>query len=80
MEQQKASIATVEEARLGMHGRILRCPLGGNPEDCPLYEIRKWPMNERLAWLDSKTDEEVVELYHRHTDCLEHKLAKQSSS
>ena len=70
--------STIEEARIGMHGRILRCPLGGNPEDCPLHAVRTWPMEERLDWLESKTDEEVVELYVRHTDCLEHKLAEQS--
>ena len=69
---------TTEAARMAMHGRILRCPLGGNPEDCPLHEVRTWPMEERLDWLGSKTDEEVVELYTRHSDCLEHKLAEQA--
>lgn len=70
---------TVEEARIGMHARILRCPLGGNPEDCPLHNVRVWPVEERLAWLESKTDDEIVELYRRHADCLEFKLAWESS-
>lgn len=70
----------IEEARIGMHGRILRCPLGGNPEDCPLHEVRKWPVEERIAWLESRTNEEIVELYAYHTNCLEHKLAEQSDS
>ena len=69
----------VEEARIGMYARILRCPLGGNPEDCPLHEIRKWPMEQRLAWLESTNDEEVVELFNRHSDCLESKLAEEAS-
>ena len=64
----------VQEARFAMHGRILRCPLGNNPEDCPLYEIRKLPLAERITWLESKTDEEVVDLYNRHNKCLECKL------
>jgi hypothetical protein len=68
-----------EEARVGMHARILRCPLGGNPDDCPLHKVREWPLEERLAWLESKSDEEVIELYRRHTDCLEFKLAWESS-
>lgn len=67
-----------EEARMAMHGRILRCPLGGNPKDCPLHDIRKQPMEKRLAWLESKNDAEVVELYDYHASCLERKLAKQS--
>ncbi|MEN8173468.1 MAG: hypothetical protein ABFS03_11395 [Chloroflexota bacterium] len=77
MTQQHIS---AEEARVGMHGRILRCPLGDNPEDCPLYEIRKWPMEKRLDWLNSRTDEEIIALYSRHNDCLEHKLTPPSSS
>jgi len=66
----------IEEARVGMHARILRCPLGDNPTDCPLYEVRKWPMEKRLAWLDAMTDEETIDLFHRHTDCQKHKMEK----
>ena len=67
----------IEEARMGMHGRILRCPLGGNPEDCPLHDVRTWPMEERVVWLESSTNQEVVKLYNYHINCLEEKLAKQ---
>jgi len=63
-----------EEARFALHGRILRCPLGGNPSDCPLHELRKLPVEQRIAWLESKTDEEVIDLYHQHNACLECKL------
>lgn len=66
---------TAEDARLGMCGRILRCPLGDNPEDCPLYEIRKLPIEERVEWLNARTDEEVTELFALHSKCLEEKLA-----
>ena len=66
---------TIEEARLAMHGRILRCPIGDNPADCPLHETRKLPVEDRLAWLESKTDEEVLELYSYHTNCLEERLS-----
>lgn len=72
--------STIEEARMGMHGRILRCPLGGNPEDCPLHEVRKWPVEERIAWLVSRTDQEVVELYNYHINCLEQKMSETADS
>ena len=72
--------STTEEARLGMHGRILRCPLGGNPEDCPLHEVRQRSLEDRLTWLESKTDKEVLELYTYHINCLERKLARQTPS
>ena len=64
----------VEDAKLAMHGRILRCPLGGNPEDCPLHEIRKLPVEERVAWLETQTEEELISLYEQHIECLECKL------
>lgn len=75
----EARISAAEEARIGMQARILRCPLGGNPEDCPLHDVREYPMEERLAWLQSKTNEEVVDLYRRHSDCLLYKLSEQDS-
>jgi hypothetical protein len=61
--------------RTAMHGRILRCPLGGNPTDCPLYNIRLLPVEERLKWLDSKTDFELTALFGYHIQCLEKKRA-----
>ena len=63
-----------ERARLAMRGRLLRCPFGDNPSDCPLYEIRKLPLEERFAWLDSKTDEELIDLFFQHARCLEYKV------
>ena len=62
-----------KEARFAMYGRLLRCPVGDNPEDCPLHEIRKLPMEERLLWLEAKSDDEVITLYQQHIDCLARK-------
>ena len=64
----------VEEAKFALHGRVLRCPLGGNPEDCPMHEIRKLPVEERFAWLESQTSEAMISLYEQHNQCLECKL------
>lgn len=61
--------------RIAMHGRLLRCPMGGNPPDCPLYEIRLLPLEERLKWLDSKTDFELTVLFGYHVNCLDRKKA-----
>ena len=56
--------------RTAMHGRILRCSMGDNPTDCPLHEIRKLPVEERIAWLDSKSDDELMGLFQYHVRCL----------
>ena len=60
--------------RVAMQGRILRCPLGDNPEDCPLHAIRLLPVEKRVAWLDSKSDEEVIALFSYHVGCLDEKV------
>ena len=62
-----------QAARFAMHGRILRCPVENNPVDCPLHTVRQLPVEERIAWLESKTDDEVVALYAQHIDCLNEK-------
>ena len=62
-------------ARLAMHGRILRCPVQNNPEDCPLHTVRQLPVEQRIAWLDERSDEEVVALFRQHIDCLDLKVA-----
>ncbi|MCF7817015.1 MAG: hypothetical protein K9M54_03970 [Kiritimatiellales bacterium] len=68
----------IEEARLALHGRILRCPLGENPNDCPLHDLRLKPIEERLAWLEARPDPEVVELYIQHVMCMKRKLTEQA--
>jgi hypothetical protein len=59
--------------RVAMHGRLLRCAMGGNPLDCPLHDIRLLPFEDRLAWLDAKSDFELTVLFGYHVQCLEHK-------
>jgi hypothetical protein len=54
-----------------MYGRILRCPRGGNPLDCPLHDIRLLPVVKRIEWLESMNDEELERLYGYHRACLE---------
>lgn len=69
----------VKEAEFALYGRILRCPLGGNPEDCPMHELRKLPVGERIAWMESHTDEEKIALYEHHNQCLKRKLEESES-
>ncbi len=66
----------MSDARLALHGRILRCPMGGNPKSCPLHEIRLLPVQERIMWLESKTDEAVEVIYRSHVACLAQKRAE----
>lgn len=56
-----------ELARVYLEARLLRCPFGGNPEACPLHDIRKKPIADRYDWLAKKSDEEVLEIFKQHT-------------
>lgn len=46
------------------------CPLGGNPPDCQLNEVRLMSQENRKRWLADLTDDECALLYQRHLDCL----------
>lgn len=65
---------SASKARLAMHGRILRCPVGDNPTTCPLHTVRHLSIEERIAWLESKTDDELIAFYEQHIDCMDVKL------
>jgi len=64
------------EARFAFHGLVLRCPFGGNPPDCPLYVVRMLPVEERMEWLETKSDAELDLLYDAHNECMEYKLTR----
>ncbi len=68
----------VEDARMAMYGRILRCPVEDNPDDCPLKEVWEIPLEDRIAWLELKSDEEIIELHLHHTKCAAAKLSDPS--
>jgi len=53
-----------------MPGLLFECPMGGNPDDCPLHEIRKLPFIERVQWAKSMTDEQLLDIYRYHKSCL----------
>lgn len=47
------------------------CPLDRcNPPDCPLYQLRKRKMAERLKWLQALDEDDVVYLTSYHYVCL----------
>lgn len=63
-------ITEVTDARIALYGRILRCPDGGNPKGCPLHELRQLPIEDRILWLESKSDDEVARLFQHHVRCM----------
>jgi len=45
------------------------CPQGGNPEFCPLHELRKKSFSVKSAWIKSLSDVELIEIYTNHLEC-----------
>lgn len=52
-------------------GLSLACPFDqGNPCDCPLHEIRKKKLEEKIKWLNKLSDEGVLNILTYHQICL----------
>ena len=66
-----------ELARIYMQARLLRCPLGNNPDNCPLHDIRLLPMDQRYDWLDRQSDDDVLQLFQHHNECVKRRLAEE---
>ena len=52
-------------------GIAFQCPLGGNPADCVIADIREMSIHERLASLAALTPEQKRSLYLQHLACLQ---------
>ena len=60
-------------AKTMLMGLIIECPFGGNPKDCPLHERRKLPMEQRIKWVKSLSNDELQKAYLVHCECLKKK-------
>lgn len=63
-------------ARSMLLGLQWECPLGGNPDDCPLCSQRKLPIMERIHLVNGWSDEQCVGLYQKHLECLKRKTGE----
>lgn len=59
-----------DEVKMLVKWLVVECPVGGNPSDCPLNEIRKWPLKDRIAWVNNQGYPEHLEIYLHHKQCL----------
>ena len=59
-----------EHARLMLLGLVKECSIGGNPEYCQLFEIRKLPYAQSSAWVMGLTNEECLKYYQNHLECM----------
>ena len=56
------------------------CPVEGcNPEECPLYQMRKLKHAARLKWFNELTKDDLDYLAAYHYTCMNKKLAVRSA-
>jgi hypothetical protein len=53
----------------------MQCPVEhSNPEDCPLFYVRKMELPRRLEWFNSLTEDDLVYLNSYHCVCANIKI------
>ena len=53
------------------YGLIFSCPFEFALPKCPLTEIRKLPIFERIALLDNMSTKEMMDIEEQHKKCKE---------
>lgn len=70
-------IQNKSDLRAGVLALVEVCPAAEcNPQDCPLYLLRKKKPAERMAWFNSLSGEDLAYLAAYHYVCLNIKLAQ----
>ena len=68
-----------DELRANLLSLTKTCPVDeGNPEDCPLYLLRKMKPKQRLQWFNALDGDDLVYLATYHHDCMNIKVALKS--
>jgi hypothetical protein len=69
------------ELRASLFSLAVACPVNEcNPEDCPLFLVRKMKPAQRLQWLDALSMEDLVYVATYHHVCLKTKLAMKATA
>ncbi len=59
-----------------LKGLALKCPVGDEDANCPFFNIRTYPVGDRMKILDQMEMDEIVEMLDYHEVCLRHKEQK----
>ena len=52
------------------------CPYKGKRDDCVLIDMREKEIDERSAFLGEMHEDEKIEIWQKHLECLMNALAK----
>ncbi len=69
-----------DELRASLFPLVEICPVEEcNPEECPLYLLRKKKYTERLEWINALSEQDLAFLAAYHDVCLNVKLSEASA-
>ena len=71
MEDFDQTINFEDKIKLLVKQLTIECPMGDAKQDCPLAELRKLPLEEKLVMVDSMSAKKLNELLQHHYDCFE---------
>ena len=61
----------VEAVKVTLLGLAVRCPIDEeNLEHCPLYRIRKLPLEDRFQWVENLSHGARLKICMEHAVCL----------
>ena len=58
-----------DQKKIWARGLLVKCPFDTSLEDCPLREVRKLSVEERMAKVEKMSDEELHAVLLHHWDC-----------
>jgi len=64
--------------RLAVLALCTECTFGGSPAACPLCEMRKLPIRDRVARLAGLGERRCEQLYFNHLGCMQRRVAAET--
>jgi hypothetical protein len=59
---QKTYPDSLNNSRVMLIELIDECPLVVNPNDCPLHERRQLPMDEKVKWVNPRSNDKCLQI------------------
>ncbi len=81
----RKKIKAIREQKHELRANLLQlseaCPFHlANPEDCPLFQLRRMEPTKRLQWINALTESDLADLATYHRVCLRIKVESGSAS
>ena len=63
-----------QEKKAWAKALLVKCPFDLELYNCPLRKVRRLPLSNRMALVNSMSDEEIDSIIQHHSDCQKTRL------